>query len=91
MPVKLVEPPAIARGGRASTVDQADLHELAKQSERGWATVDGESFNDKKAAQTALNKWKRHVSTLQDDRKVRGRVWQDGKKWVWAVNSQDTK
>lgn len=88
MPVKLVEPPIVVRG-RGSSVDMTEVRALAEQSERGWATIDGDTYTDKKKASTAAARWKRHVSTLNDDRKVRTRIWQEGNKWVWAVRSEE--
>lgn len=94
--VQMVEPPPLTRG-RASSVDQTLIKELAESAEQGWASL-GETYNTKKKASYEASKYKRYVSSGQGDVKVSTRIWdtsgkndEENGQWVWAIHSEPQK
>jgi hypothetical protein len=91
---KLVEPPPVAGRGRASTIPESELREMAELVEEGWVTNEQEYGSKKKAMQEG-QKYKRGILRVVDDlENIKMRTWAtDGSTdpesgvWVFALHA----
>lgn len=95
--VKLVEPPPLSRGRKATPVDDAVLDAFVESVGKGWSS-DGEIYSSRKSATYQAGKWKERISKVRTTEKLESRIWeQDGGddpdkgKWIFALRVKEEK